>query len=65
MFSQYGEVLDVVAYGNIRMRGQAFIAFAEEESATKSIKELQHFVLYGKPMVTCVRTAQRLSCIDS
>lgn len=51
MFSQYGEVLDVVAYGNIRMRGQAFVAFAEEESATKSIKELQHFVLYGKPMV--------------
>lgn len=52
MFSQYGEVLDVVAYKSIRARGQAFIAFAEEESATKAIKELQHFVLYGKPMVS-------------
>ncbi|KAI8142931.1 hypothetical protein BJV82DRAFT_539169 [Fennellomyces sp. T-0311] len=51
MFSQFGEVLDVVAYSNIRMRGQAFIAFPDEESAGKAIKELQHFALYGKPMV--------------
>lgn len=51
MFSQFGEVLDIVAYSNIRMRGQAFIAYADEESASKAIKELQHFVLYGKPMV--------------
>ncbi|KAI9497867.1 hypothetical protein BDB00DRAFT_755736 [Zychaea mexicana] len=51
MFSQFGEVLDVVAYSNIRMRGQAFIAFGDEESASKAIKELQHFSLYGKPMV--------------
>ncbi|KAL0084670.1 hypothetical protein J3Q64DRAFT_1743637 [Phycomyces blakesleeanus] len=51
LFKQYGEVLDVVAHGNIRMRGQAFVAFPDEESATKSIKELQHFTLYGKPLV--------------
>ncbi|KAF7728408.1 hypothetical protein EC973_006216 [Apophysomyces ossiformis] len=51
LFKQYGEVLDVVAHGNIRMRGQAFVAFPDEESAGKAIKELQHFVLYTKPMV--------------
>ncbi|KAI9316452.1 hypothetical protein BX666DRAFT_1950943 [Dichotomocladium elegans] len=51
MFRQFGEVIDIVAYSNIRMRGQAFIAYEDEESATKAIKELQHFVLYGKPMV--------------
>jgi len=51
LFQQYGEVLDVVAYGNIRARGQAFVAFKDEESATKAIKELQHFVLYDKPLV--------------
>lgn len=44
-------MLDVVAYGNIRARGQAFVAFKDEESATKAIKELQHFVLYDKPLV--------------
>jgi U2 small nuclear ribonucleoprotein B'' len=51
LFSQYGEVLDVVAYANIRARGQAFVAFNDEESAGKAIKELQHFVLYDKPLV--------------
>lgn len=44
-------MLDVVAHQNIRMRGQAFVAFPDEESAEKAIKELQHFVLYDKPMV--------------
>jgi U2 small nuclear ribonucleoprotein B'' len=51
LFSQYGEVLDVVAYANIRARGQAFVAFKDEEMAGKAIKELQHFVLYDKPLV--------------
>ncbi|KAI7867865.1 hypothetical protein BDF14DRAFT_1799980 [Spinellus fusiger] len=51
LFKQYGEVLDVVAHSNIRMRGQAFVAYPDEESATKAMKELQHFTLYGKPLV--------------
>lgn len=51
LFKQFGEVLDVVAHGNIRMRGQAFIAYPNIESAEKAIKELQHFVLYDRPMV--------------
>ncbi|KAG2233106.1 hypothetical protein BDF21DRAFT_422056 [Thamnidium elegans] len=51
LFKQFGNVLDVIAHQNIRMRGQAFVAFPDEESAEKAIKELQHFVLYDKPMV--------------
>lgn len=51
LFKQFGEVLDVVAHGNIRMRGQAFIAYPDSTSAEKAIKELQHFVIYDKPMV--------------
>ncbi|KAI7900713.1 uncharacterized protein BX663DRAFT_438748 [Cokeromyces recurvatus] len=51
LFKQFGEVLDVVAHKNIRMRGQAFVAFPSEENAEKAIKELQHFILYDKPMV--------------
>ncbi|CAO3646469.1 unnamed protein product [Mucor hiemalis] len=43
LFKQYGVVLDVVAHQNIRMRGQAFVAYPDEESAAKAIKELQHF----------------------
>lgn len=51
LFKQFGNVLDVIAHQNIRMRGQAFVAFPDEESAEKAIKELQHFILYDKPMV--------------
>lgn len=51
LFQQYGEVLDIIAHKNIRMRGQAFIAYPDEESAEKAIKELQHYNLFGKPMV--------------
>jgi U2 small nuclear ribonucleoprotein B'' len=51
LFKQFGDVLDVVAHQNIRMRGQAFVAFPDEASAEKAIKDLQHFVLYDKPMV--------------
>ncbi|KAF9969449.1 hypothetical protein BGZ73_008193 [Actinomortierella ambigua] len=50
IFGQYGEILDIVAHKNIRMRGQAFVAFDSTESATKAMNEVQSFPLYGKPM---------------
>lgn len=51
LFKSYGEVLDVVAHGNLRMRGQAFVSFASPESAAKAMKDIQRFPLYSKPMV--------------
>ncbi|GJJ77415.1 hypothetical protein EMPS_09774 [Entomortierella parvispora] len=51
IFGQYGEVLDIVAHSNIRMRGQAFVIFEDSETATKAMSEVQSFPLYGKPMV--------------
>ncbi|PFH47794.1 hypothetical protein AMATHDRAFT_66925 [Amanita thiersii Skay4041] len=50
LFKSYGEVLDVVAHGNLRMRGQAFVSFADKESAQKAMKDIQRFPLYNKPM---------------
>ncbi|KAF8219679.1 RNA-binding domain-containing protein [Tricholoma matsutake] len=50
LFKSYGEVLDVVAHGNLRMRGQAFVSFASPESAAKAMKDIQRFPLYSKPM---------------
>ncbi|KAJ6502633.1 hypothetical protein DFH09DRAFT_1202270 [Mycena vulgaris] len=43
LFKSYGEVLDVVAHSNLRMRGQAF-------TAKKAMKEVRGFPLYSKPM---------------
>lgn len=52
LFKSYGEVLDVVAHSNLRMRGQAFVSFADAEVAKKALKEVRGFPLYSKPMVS-------------
>ena len=52
LFKSYGEVLDVVAHSNLRMRGQAFVSFADAEIAKKAMKDVQRFPLYSKPMVS-------------
>jgi U2 small nuclear ribonucleoprotein B'' len=51
LFKSYGEVLDVVAHNNLRMRGQAFVSFASADVAQKALKEVRGFPLYSKPMV--------------
>jgi len=51
LFKVYGEVLDVVAHSNLRMRGQAFVSFTSKDDAKKALKEVQRFPLYSKPMV--------------
>lgn len=51
LFKSYGEVLDVVAHKNLRMRGQAFVSFASADVAKKAMKDVQRFPLYSKPMV--------------
>ncbi|KAJ3190417.1 hypothetical protein HDU85_000713 [Gaertneriomyces sp. JEL0708] len=51
IFAQYGDVLSIRMKRNIKQRGQAFVTFAEVESATKALKEVQGFPLSMKPMV--------------
>ena len=50
LFGQFGSILDVVALKTTRMRGQAFIVFADISGATKALRSVQGFVLCGKPM---------------
>ncbi|KAF9484917.1 RNA-binding domain-containing protein [Pholiota conissans] len=50
LFKQYGEVLDVVAHSNLRMRGQAFVSFPSADMAKAAMKDVQRFPLYSKPM---------------
>ncbi|KDR81880.1 hypothetical protein GALMADRAFT_240148 [Galerina marginata CBS 339.88] len=50
LFKVYGDVLDVVAHNNLRMRGQAFVSFASADIAKNAMKEVQRFPLYSKPM---------------
>ncbi|KAK9373685.1 uncharacterized protein V1513DRAFT_448361 [Lipomyces chichibuensis] len=50
VFSPYGNILDIVAHGNKRMRGQAFVVFDDVESASEALDEVQGFELFDKPM---------------
>jgi len=57
LFKTYGEVLDVVAHSNLRMRGQAFVSFESSDIAQKAAKEVRGFPLYSKPMqITFAKT---------
>ncbi|KAI8297260.1 hypothetical protein K4K61_013047 [Colletotrichum sp. SAR11_59] len=50
IFSEYGNVLDIVAKSNLRAKGQAFVVFDSPESAQKAIDDVQGFELFDKPM---------------
>ncbi|XP_062563556.1 U1 small nuclear ribonucleoprotein A [Armigeres subalbatus] len=50
IFSQFGQILDIVALKTLKMRGQAFIIFKEIGSSTNAMRTMQGFPFYDKPM---------------
>jgi RNA recognition motif-containing protein len=50
LFSEYGEIIEIVAKTNLKAKGQAFIVFDSIASAQKAIDEVQGFELFEKPM---------------
>ncbi|XP_070566206.1 U1 small nuclear ribonucleoprotein A-like [Ptychodera flava] len=50
IFSQFGQILDIVAMKTLKMRGQAFVIFKEIGSATNALRSMQGFPFYDKPM---------------
>lgn len=52
MFSQFGKILDVVALKTIRMRGQAWVVFADVAAATNAKNTMQGFPFFDKPIVS-------------
>ena len=51
IFSEYGNVIDLVAKTNLKAKGQAFVVFDEVEAAERAIREIQGFELFEKPML--------------
>ncbi|KAL8938085.1 MAG: hypothetical protein Q9216_004083 [Gyalolechia sp. 2 TL-2023] len=51
IFSEYGNVIDLVAKKNLKAKGQAFVVFEDVEAAERAIKEVQGFELFDKPML--------------
>lgn len=50
IFSEYGNIIDLVAKKNLKAKGQAFVVFDDPKSAERAIKEIQGFELFNKPM---------------
>lgn len=57
LFSTYGEVIDIIAAGSLKKKGQAFVVFRDISCATNALRALQGFVFLDKPMrITYSRT---------
>lgn len=50
IFSQFGQILDIVAMTTLKRRGQAFVIFKEIGSASNALRTMQGFPFYDKPM---------------
>ncbi|NXX16504.1 SNRPA protein, partial [Podargus strigoides] len=50
IFSQFGQILDILVSRSLKMRGQAFVIFKEINSATNALRSMQGFPFYDKPM---------------
>lgn len=51
LFSAYGPILELVAMKTQKMKGQAFVVFADLESAKTAMAGLQGRIVFGKDMV--------------
>lgn len=51
LFSAYGEVKEIVAKKNNRMRGQAFVIFSEVNDAVSAKNNLDRYIVFEKPLV--------------
>jgi len=50
VFSQFGNILEIVATKTYKMRGQAWVIFDDLSGSTKALREMQGFQFYGKAM---------------
>ena len=51
VFSQFGKILDVLAFKTFKHKGQAWVIFEDVSSASEALKRMQGFPFYEKPMV--------------
>ncbi|KAG1326234.1 U1 small nuclear ribonucleoprotein A [Cocos nucifera] len=50
VFSQFGKILEVLAFKTLKHKGQAWVVFEDVLSATEALKQMQGFPFYDKPM---------------
>ncbi|XP_020113512.1 U1 small nuclear ribonucleoprotein A isoform X2 [Ananas comosus] len=50
VFSQFGKILEVLAFKTLKHKGQAWVVFEDVSSASEALKRMQGFPFYDKPM---------------
>ncbi|VBB26916.1 unnamed protein product [Acanthocheilonema viteae] len=60
IFSQFGQIIDIMAFKTLKMRGQAHVIFKEISSATNALRAMQGFPFYDKPMVGLIYLQLRI-----
>ncbi|KAF8591575.1 RNA-binding domain-containing protein [Ramaria rubella] len=50
LFTTYGKIIDVIASKSTKMRGQAFLVFADLAGATTAMRACEGIMFYDKPM---------------
>ncbi|KFK37517.1 hypothetical protein AALP_AA4G267400 [Arabis alpina] len=50
VFSQFGKILEVLAFKTLKHKGQAWVVFENSESASTAIAKMNGFPFYDKPM---------------
>jgi len=51
VFSQFGKILEVLAFKTLKHKGQAWVIFEDVTSASNALRQMQGFPFYDKPMV--------------
>lgn len=51
MFSQFGKILEILAFKTFKHKGQAWVVFDNTESASTAIAKMNNFPFYDKEMV--------------
>lgn len=51
VFSQFGKILEILAFKTLKHKGQAWVVFEDTQSATNAMRQMQSFPFYDKPMV--------------
>lgn len=51
IFSQFGQILDIVTSRTMKMKGQAFVVFNDQASAANAVRSMQGFPFFEKSMM--------------
>ncbi|KAK1280564.1 U1 small nuclear ribonucleoprotein A [Acorus gramineus] len=50
VFSQFGKIVEVLAFKTLKHKGQAWVVFEDVSSASNALRQMQGFPFYEKPM---------------